>query len=125
MQLKMTILLMLALLPIFVFSSAAHAAPGPSAYGYISEIDHANPAVGGTVHGIWILTAGTTVYNDDCTGTPTAYFLPDENYSPSNSTFKYDFALIMAAYLNGRPISFYVTGCSPYNNPLVDTIKVN
>lgn len=107
-----------------LFSSAtAWAAEGWSAWGYITEIDHTN-AVTGASNGIWIIT-DSTIYNDNCSGSVGSYFMPDEGYSPSNTKYKTELAMVMAAYMNNKPIAVYIKGCNTSsNNPLVGAVRI-
>jgi hypothetical protein len=50
--------------------------------------------------------------------------LPDDAYYTANTKYKTDLAMVMAAYMNNRPIAFYVSGCTAYGNPIVGVVRV-
>ncbi len=110
--------LAVAFLSVFSLPAPAHATATWSGFGFITEIDQQSG-----YHGVWIIT-DTTIANDNCSGTPGSYFLPDDGYSPANAQYKSDLALVMGAYLNNRPVAFYVSGCTSLGNPLVAAIRV-
>lgn len=73
-------------------------------------------------NGVWVIV-DTTVANDNCPSAVGSYFLPDEGYSPPNPKYKSDFAIVMAAYLTGRYIDFYVAGCFNGNSPIIAALN--
>jgi hypothetical protein len=75
------------------------------------------------VNGVFI-TVDSTVYNDGCSS-PGSYFLPDDAASPSNTKYKSEFAMLMAAYMENKTVQFYLSGCSSYNAPTVGIITIN
>lgn len=105
--------------------ATALASPGWSDSAYVTRIDQQNDLAGSGAHnGVWIMTDGV-VKNDNCGSSPVTYFLADEDYVVPNTKYKSDFAMLMAAYLSSRPISFYVEGCySSTTSALVSKIRV-
>lgn len=105
-----------------VFStSPAIATPGNSTSAHITAISSTSSA---SSPGVWVSTDGT-IYNDNCTTTPGQYFLPNESYSPSNTAYKSQFAQLMAAYMTGKTVSFFISGCYGTSSSLINYVTNN
>jgi hypothetical protein len=100
-------------------ANPASATAGWSVSSHISTIQ-----VDTASNGIWI-TVDATTYNDNCAGSPVTYFLPDDGASPANTKFKSQLSTLMAAYMQGTTVNFYVSGCSTYGNPVIQVVKLN
>jgi hypothetical protein len=104
----------------FFFSARpASATPGWSTSEHITEIQQQQG-----VNGAWVFV-DSTVYNDICSGSPGTYFLPDDSYSTPNTKWKSQFSMLMAAYMQGKLVNFYISGCSPYGNPMINVVQIN
>jgi hypothetical protein len=110
-----SLMLLAAFRPALVF-----AAEGYSTAGHITLVEQEL-----IVHGVWIIT-DTAIYNDNCPGSPGEYFLPDDAYpGASNTKFKQDLSLVMAAYMSGRTVSFDIKNCSYVGSPLIASVRIN
>ena len=121
---KLANALAVALLLNLFSHSVAWATPDWSGYSQITVVNSVNE-VAGASNGVYIYVASGSYYNDNCASTPSSYFLPDEAYTPSNSKYKTELAQIMAAYMNQRPVSFYVKGCLGTSAALVGAVSIN
>jgi hypothetical protein len=121
---KVIHILTIALICNLFVNVSAWAASDWSSYSQITVVNSVNE-VAGASNGVYIYVASGSYYNDNCTSTPSSYFLPDEAYTTANSKYKTELAQIMAAYMNQRPVSFYVKGCLGTSSALVGAVSIN
>jgi hypothetical protein len=87
-------------------------------------MDQQNVYASPAIHGVFISMTSPPIYNDNCSGTPASYFLPDDEYSPPNSKYKTDFAMVLSALLNVLPVQFYISGCTIYGNSIIGVVRL-
>jgi hypothetical protein len=106
-------------------TSPAFAASGWSVGEHITSIEVVSSYNGA------LITPDSTVYNDNCPGSPGTYFLPDDAASPANPKYKSQLALLMAAYVEGKTLNFYIYNCSsnysgyPAGYPVITIVQLN